>query len=175
MRHSQTHSQNHSQTHSQNHGLGQNPIRTLAQILAVGLVLTGCAPIAQSKYNPFNWFKTAESTAPTVLYVPAADNRLLVAQVSSLKIEPTADGAILRATGLPPTQGWWKAALVKIDQDDAAKLIYEFRLFPPVTPTPAGGPASREITVATSVSNLQLDGIKTITVQGAANALTSRR
>lgn len=157
----------------------QNPIcltpRTLVLVLALGLVLTGCASVSQSKYNPFNWFKSAEPTAPTVLYVPVADKRLLVAQVLTLKIEQTPDGAIIRATGLPPTQGWWKAALVKVDQDDAAKLIYEFRVFPPITPFPAGSPVSREITVAISVSNQKLDGIKSIIVQGAANALSSRR
>ena len=157
----------------------QNPIcltpRTLALVLTLGLVLTGCAAVSQSKYNPFNWFKSAEPTDPTVLYVPVADKRLLVAQVLTLKIEQTPDGAIIRATGLPPTQGWWKAALVKVDQDDATKLIYEFRLFPPITLVPAGSPASREITVASAVSNQQLDGIKTVTVQGDTNALSSRR
>ena len=151
------------------------PLRALAMVLTLGLAVTGCSSVSQSKYNPFNWFKPGEPTGPAVLYVPAADKRLLVAQVLTLKVEQTPDGAIIRATGLPPTQGWWKAALVKVDQDDATKLIYEFRLFPPITLVPAGSPASREITVASAVSNQQLDGIKTVTVQGDTNALSSRR
>jgi hypothetical protein len=153
----------------------RRPTRAVAQILALCLVLTGCASVSQSKYNPFNWFKSSTSSEPVTLYVPPADKRPLVAQVLTLKVEQTPDGAIVRATGLPPTQGWWKAALVKVAQDDLTKLVFEFRLFPPLTPTPAGTPLSREITVATSVSNLQLDGIKTITVQGEGNALSSRR
>ena len=167
----------------------QNPIRrpmsALAPILTVclvltggvltGGVLTGCATVSQSKYNPFNWFKSATSTEVPVLYQAPPDQRLLVAQVTALKIEQTPDGAILRATGLPPSQGWWKAALVKVDQDDAARLVYEFRLYPPLAPAPASTPRSREITVAVALSNQQLQGISTITVQGEGNALSSRR
>jgi len=151
------------------------PLRTLAMVLTLGLAVTGCSSVSQSKYNPFNWFKPSEPTGPAVLYVPAADKRLLVAQVLTLKVEQTPDGAIIRATGLPQTQGWWNAELVKVDQEDAAKLIYDFRVFPPITPVPSGSPASREITVAISVSNQKLDGIKSITVQGDTNALSSRR
>ena len=157
----------------------QDPIRrpfaALGGAIALCLVLTGCASVSQSKYNPFNWFKSSTSSAPTQLYVAPPDKRLLVAQVLTMHIEKTTDGAIVRASGLPPSQGWWKAALVKIDQDDPAKLVYAFRVFPPLAPTPAGTPYSREINVAIALSNQQLQGITTITVQGESNALSSRR
>ena len=153
----------------------QNPIRRLSAALALCLVLSGCQSFSQSNYNPLNWFETSVNNAPAVLYLPPEDERPLVAQVLTLKIEQTPDGAIVRATGLTPTQGWWKAALVKVEQADAGKLVYAFRLFPPLTPTPASLLRSREVTVAVALSNQQLDGIGTITVQGQANALSARR
>lgn len=151
------------------------PSTRLIPALALLAALAGCGKFAESNFNPLNWFRAAQPTAPTVLYVPPADRRLLVAQVKSLRVDRNLNGAVVTATGLPPTQGWWKADLVKVDQDDATKLVFEFRLYPPVTPQPSGTPASREVTVAIALSNVQLDGIRTIEVQGAGNALTSRR
>ncbi len=153
--------------------------RNLILFLTLTLSLAGCGNFAQSNYNPLNWFKsgkpTAQSTGPAVLYVPPVDNRVLVAQVLSLKLERNPNGAIVRATGLPPSQGWWKAQLVKLDQPDATKIVYAFRVFPPVTPQPVGTTISREITVAANLSNLQLAGVRTIAVQGATNTLSVRR
>ena len=54
-------------------------------------------------------------------------------------------------------------------------LVYDFRVFPPVTDTPQGTPMSREITVGVSISSVKLDPIREIVVQGANNALSSRR
>jgi hypothetical protein len=153
----------------------RRPALGLALALVSGLALTGCEGFSNSNYNPLSWFKTSAEDAPAVLYAPIEDPRPLVAQVLTLKVEPTPDGAILRATGLPPTQGWWGAALVKVEQDDASRLVYEFRLIPPLAPTPAGTPRSREVTVALALSVQQLQGVGTITVQGEGNALSSRR
>jgi hypothetical protein len=149
------------------------PVLALALILTLGL--TGCARFAQSNFNPFNWFKAGRTTAPAVLYVAPEDGRILVAQVLSLKVDHTPGGAIVRAVGLPPTQGWWKADLVKLDQDDETQLVFEFRLYPPVVPAPAGTPPSRQVTVAVNLSDVQLEGIKTIVVQGGTNTLSARR
>lgn len=144
-------------------------------LLILLVALAGCGRFAESNFNPLNWFKAAQPTAPTVLYVPPADRRMLVAQVTDLTVNRNLNGAVVTARGLPPTQGWWRAELVKLDQDDDTKLVFEFRLYPPVTPQPAGSPASREVTVAIALSNVQLEGIRVIEVQGAGNALSSRR
>jgi hypothetical protein len=152
-----------------------HPGRTFVLAATLGLALSGCASVGSSKYNPMNWLKPSAPSEPTVLYVPPPDNRPLIAQVLTVKLQQSADGAILLATGLPPTQGWWKASLVKVAQDDDSKLVYEFRIFPPIAPMPTGTPASREVNVAVSLSNLQLDGVKSITVQANTNALTTRR
>lgn len=143
--------------------------------LVFAMVLTSCAGFRESRLNPRNWFGRAQQAETMTLYVAPQDKRPLVAQVLTLKVEPFPGGAIIRATGLPPSQGWWNAELVPVVQDDPATLVFAFRTFPPVVPAPAGTQPSREITVATSVSDIKLSGIRTITVQGETNALSSHR
>lgn len=149
--------------------------RVLLGLGAVALVAS-CGRIRESRLNPFNWFgasRRRERVAATP--VEATDPRLLVAQVVSLNVDPYASGAIVRAKGIPPTQGWWEAELVARPIDENGVQVYDFRVFPPVTDTPAGTPQTREITVATSISTVKLDQITEIVVQGETNALSSRR
>ncbi len=138
------------------------------------IVLTACSGFSGSKLNPFNWFKRSAPESLEFVQVPV-DARGLVAQVTEMKVEPYPGGAIVRATGVPPSQGWWDAELVKVDTEEDGVVLYEFRIFPPPVPRPAGTPFSREVTVATTLSSIALDGVGKIVVQGAANALSSRR
>ena len=143
--------------------------------LTTFIVLTACAAVRTSPLNPLNWFGASRPAPLAQLATEAADPRALVAQVTALAVEPTTGGAIIRATGLPPTQGFWQAELVRIDTDDPATLTFEFRIFPPLTASRSGTVPSREVVVATSVTNVTLGTITRITVQGATNALTSGR
>lgn len=150
--------------------------RVLLGLGAVALVAS-CGRIRESRLNPFNWFggsRRRERVADT-RPVEVQDPRLLVAQVVSLNVDPYSSGAIVRAKGIPPTQGWWEAELVARPLDENGVQVYDFRVFPPVTDTDPGTPQSREITVAVSISNVKLDQITEIVVQGETNALSSRR
>lgn len=149
--------------------------QSIIAILVLSTVLAGCARLRESRLNPLNWFRPAQQDYVSELYVRPEDPRALVAEVTDLKVEATAFGAIVRATGLPPSQGYWQAELVELPLDDAGRLVFEFRIFPPLDPQPAGTPRSREITVATSLSTRKLDGVRAIVVQGAGNALSSGR
>ena len=149
--------------------------RALLVMLITATLLAGCARIGQSKFNPVNWFSHARPVAPTTLYTAPTDARALVAQVTELTIDPYPGGAIVRATGLPPTQGYWSAELVPRDVDDKGRLIYDFRIFAPVVASAPGTPYSRQITVAANLSTIKLAEVTTIVVQGANNALSSRR
>ena len=144
-------------------------------VLMLSLTLMGCARIAASRLNPLNWFGAARPTVVTMLYVPPEESRPLVAQVTELKVEPYPGGAIVRATGLPATLGYFQAELVAQPVDDQGRLVFEFRLYAP----PDGGglatPFARQITVAASVSAITLQGVRSVVVQGAGNALTVRR
>ena len=144
--------------------------------MGAAFVVTGCGAVRESRLNPFNWFGGARRRERVQQTAEVArDQRLLVADVISLSVDPYSSGAIVRATGIPPTQGWWDAELVARPIDENGVLVYDFRVFPPLTNTPQGTTRSREITAGASISNTRLDQVREIVVQGANNALSSRR
>lgn len=143
-------------------------------VLSAALVLSSCASVRNSRLNPFNLF--GNSTPSTNVAAPETrvDQRLLVQQVTGLVLEPSPGGVIVRATGLPPTQGYWEAELVPGEVTDG-KIVYEFRVFPPLSRKIVATPRSREIEVAAYLSNNKLAKINEISVQGASNSRSSRR
>jgi hypothetical protein len=144
-------------------------------VLSLCVLLAGCGGFRDSRLNPFNWFGRSEPRETIVLPEKAADPRPLVAEVLSMSVEPMPGGAIVRATGRTPTQGWWKAELVPQPLTEGGALVYEFRLLPPITPTDVNTPQSREVTVAEFISDIKLDAVREIVVQGSGNARASRR
>lgn len=151
--------------------------KPLLAALALGLTLAGCGTVRDSRLNPFNWFGGSEEAEPQAALPDApADRRALVDSVVGLAVERMQGGVIIRATGLPPTQGFWDAELVARPVA-GGEIVYDFRVFPPVTDEPVSTPQSRVIEVATFLSDFRMEseGIRQITVQGAANARTSRR
>jgi hypothetical protein len=146
--------------------------------LCCAVSLAGCGRLSESRLNPLNWFGKSQAAQLEPL-VPAAvaDDRALVADVIDMKIDVLPGGAILRATGRAPTQGWWQAELVLREgpEEDPTRQVYDFRIFPPPAPTPSSTPQSREVTVAVYLSDIDLAGVQSITVQGATNARSSRR
>ena len=144
-------------------------------VLVLALGVAGCARIAASRFNPLNWFGHSTPTVVTTLYVPPEETRPLVAQVTQLKVEPYPGGAIVRATGLPPTLGYWQAELVAQPMDDKGRLVYEFRIEAPVYPSASATPYARQVNVAAAISTIKLTGVTSIVVQGASNALSVGR
>ena len=145
---------------------------------AAGIGLTACGRVRDSRLNPFNWF--GRSRSETVETAPedrdfANDSRQFAQQIVSLNVDPTPEGAIVRAVGLPPTQGFWDAALVRVESDDPSRLIYEFRVAPPLRRNRQGTQASREIIAGADISNFELRGIRSVTVIGRSNQRTVRR
>lgn len=151
--------------------------KPLLAALSVVLFVSACGAVRTSRLNPFNWFGQSqpEQTVAAVQPGPEADQRPLVEQVLSMSVEPMPGGAIVRATGLPPTQGWWDGELVARPVDENGTLIYDFRLVPPLEQTAVSTQRSREVTVAAQLSNRKLEAIRQIVVQGALNARSSRR
>jgi hypothetical protein len=155
--------------------------KPLIAALAGLMVLGACAAARESRLNPANWFGRSQAQAPTLApeggYGPRVqDNRALVEQVTFAVIEPIPGGAILRATGLPPTQGWWDAELVaETDGVAPGALAFRFVVAAPRTPQPASTPQSREVTVALYLSSIALRDIRQITVRGRTNERLLRR
>ena len=144
-------------------------------LIMVLATAAGCGRIADSRLNPFNWFgrdRAIETTAPEVRV--AVDPRPLVDQVVSVSIEQAPGGAILRAMGLPPTQGHWGAALVRSDSQPGV-LVYQFRLVPPRTRTRVSTPQSRQVIVAAFLTDQTLAGVREVQVLGARSSRAVRR
>ena len=142
--------------------------------LGLGVGLAGCARIRESRLNPFNWGRSRERERVVLPEAPA-DPRARVAEVLTLVIEELPTGVIVRATGRTPTQGWWDAELVEQPLTEEGVLVFDFRIFPPIERTDVNTPQSREVTVAIHLSNIKLEPINEIVVQGEANARALRR
>lgn len=144
--------------------------------LTAVMTLTSCGAIRESRFNPLNWFGRSQE-AQVDEFGPAEqqDARPLVAQVLGMTIEQTPYGAIVRATGISPMQGYYDAELVARPVDENGVLVYDFRIMPPPFQKPVGTPRTREVTVAAHLSNIKLAEITQIVVQGAENARSARR
>lgn len=145
----------------------------IATLLVLGTVLSACG---DSRLNPLNWFgrDRAEAVAPKAPN-EAVDGRLLVDQISALAVDQAPGGVIIRAVGLPQTQGFWDAELVRIPATDPSLALFEFRVLPPVSPQRQGTEQSREILAGASLSTAELTRIRTISVRGFRNQRTVSR
>ena len=167
--------------------------RSLGAFLAVALVLSGCAAVRASRYNPFNWFgrsssqpvaAAGEDVNPLIPRRRASifrDDRpvvyqgRLIGEVSELLVERRPGGAVIRATGVADRMGPWDVRLVKVDEESAdGVLTFDMRNLR--QPGPAGGSEwARSVTAAVALSDNDLAGIRTIRVKGARNVRTVRR
>jgi len=151
-----------------------SPLRLIA-LVSLGL-LAGC----QSRLNPFTWFGPSEERVvliPAGGFAASVDRRALVDQVTALAVEPVVGGAVVRATGLPPVQGYWDGDLVP-PTDFAAEngiLTLDFRISPPAVATAVSTEASREVVTGLFISRQKLEGVREIRVVGARNLRTVRR
>ncbi|MEM7470988.1 MAG: hypothetical protein AAF340_06505 [Pseudomonadota bacterium] len=149
--------------------------KSILIILATSLTLTACGRVAESRFNPFNWFgrdrgETVEAASPVV-----QERRGLVADVVSLTVDRTPGGAIIRAVGVPQTQGFWDAELVRVETEDTSIALYDFRVSPPFERRAVSTQQSREIIVATSLNNIALETIRQIVVRGQNTQRVVRR
>lgn len=142
-------------------------------------LLAGCGNFGSSNLNPFNWF--GGGSPEVVLAEPGAlppDPRPLIDQVTNVVTEDAPGGIIVRATGLPPTLGYWSAALVPAGReaapDENGELVLDFRVLPPPTSQPAGTPAARQIVTGYFLSDQSLAGARTVTVRAERNARSAR-
>lgn len=157
-------------------------------LLAAAVLLSGCATVRDSRINPVNWFGGARAPAEAA---QADGNALIpqrgalarpeesyegaaIARVSDLVLEPLPGGAVLRATGVAERQGPYEVRLTPVQQEGPV-LVFRFDRLLPRQRTPAGPPRTREVTVATHLSELELDGVRAIRVEAAGNARELRR
>jgi hypothetical protein len=149
-------------------------LRQITLVAAVGLTLSGCSQIGQSRLNPLNWFGSSGASAaptgpllpPEALVVPV-DARAAMT-VTAVEVARTDSGALVTATGIAPAPGYFNAQLARVGIDGGI-LVLRFVAEAPATPV--GG--TREIVAATTVTNATLAGVSSVRVEGATGALSA--
>ncbi len=153
-------------------------MRALVTVMVVAVPLvSGCSgtSVDSGRLNPLNWFERNKQTEPTteVVAIAPQDERELIPVVSSVQAQPFggSDSIILIATGVPPTFGYYDPALVPVNdgQPIDGELVFELRAAAPAEEAEIGTEESREISVATTLTQRQLQGVESVRVIGAVN------
>ncbi|MFU8899159.1 hypothetical protein LY56_00402 [Roseinatronobacter thiooxidans] len=144
-------------------------LAALAMVLALG----ACGSVRDSRINPMNWFgrDSTETLAPSGGWGGEVDRRALVPVVTELEAIPTTGGALVRASGVTATQGWWDVELRPVNNARPVDgvLIYEFVVAEPRRATGTASEASRTVTAGVKVTHSRLAGVRSIVVRGAQN------
>lgn len=159
--------------------------KTLPLLVCVALAVTGCARVSGSKLNPLNWFGASQSApvnatdevrplVPTNRATKVVDSRGVIDTISTLSVEQTPDGALIRASGIASTQGQFNAQLVTVS-NTGGTLTLAFRIQAASGFSGVNSTRSREVTVARFMSFADLADVRTIVVQGATNARSTTR
>lgn len=155
-------------------------MRRTIGVMAMLAVLSGCSGFSESRVNPFNWFGDGSDGPETLVPVEQVlftDSRPLIPEVARLEVDPSPGGIILRAVGLPPTEGFWDGELIVENANPEpvdGVLSFQFRIQrPPFTNAP-GTPRSREVLVARFITWQELDGVTTLRVVAERNERTIR-
>ncbi len=172
--------------------------KSISILLISTLTLTACGTVRDSRINPFNWFGQSRSeaistTKNTNPLIPEKRGVSLFSglreqeaeyigrpfeQVTDLTIERVPGGAIIRATGLAARQGYYSVQLTPANDDELpvdGVLTYRLEGVRPDKNTNVGTVPTREVIAARRLTDQELNGVRSIRVEGQLNALVSRR
>lgn len=147
----------------------------------LGITLPGTTPEqdAEAAQDPAAVEDTAADPAvqpPVEPSQPAlvSDSRSLVESVESVVIDQTPTGAIVRASGTAPAQGYFNAQLISLGTQNGV-LTLELRAQAPAGTPVQGSARSRLIAAAYVIETNDLLSVRSIRVQSATNVRTSGR
>lgn len=155
------------------------------------LALAGCGGgLANSWVNPGNWFgqsrgEALENAGPVNPLIPKRRlgqrapveySGTAVDQIKSLRIERKPGGAIVHVVGVTDAIGYFDVRLRSENNNTPVNGVLTYTLS---AERPEqlinGSEAARQIVAARYVSDQQLEGVRTIVVQGARNQRSTRR
>ncbi|WP_072791642.1 hypothetical protein [Cognatishimia maritima] len=166
--------------------------KSLGLVLVATVFVTSCGRVSESRLNPFNWFGRAERVETTEAEInpliprkresifdrgPEVYPGTPVLVINDVKIERVSGGAIIRVLGTAQTQGAFEARLTPENDDELpvdGVLTYQLEAIQP-TGFRTGPERSREINIARYRTFQDLNGVRTIRIVGAANAMQVRR
>ncbi|SHK23519.1 hypothetical protein SAMN05444000_12313 [Shimia gijangensis] len=160
-------------------------------VLCLAIAVMGVSA-CNSRYNPVNWFDGSEevdveggATANPLIpaksgFVSKPDEvypGITVAKITELKVERVADGALIRAAGVAYVQGAFSVKLMPQNDGKPVKgvLTYDLMAIHPASGFRGGADNTRLVTVAHSLTDQQLAGVRTIKVVAIENARQARR
>ncbi|MGB2202710.1 MAG: hypothetical protein ACPH5G_15375 [Pseudooceanicola atlanticus] len=162
--------------------------KTIPLLLMTALVVASCGRVADSRFNPLNWFGRAESRAVNAgeanpllprraltLRPEELDNRTPVAQITGLNVERLPGGAIVRVTAVSARQGAHNVGLKPVLDETVPADAIRFLLVADQPGYPVGSEPTRRINAGVKLTDQDMAGIRRIEVQGAQNILTVRR
>ena len=171
--------------------------KTFFLIVVMAVSLAACGVVRDSRINPFNWFgrstsepiaqEAPENTNPLIprrggLFARAREEQPYLGQpfeqIIDLKVERIPGGAVIRATGLAARQGIYAVQLNPANEEEEpvdGVLTYRLEGVRPGFNTPTGTKPTREVTAARRVTDDQLEGVRSIRVEGQLNARVARR
>ena len=161
-------------------------MRTVTFFLCLALGLTACARITESRLNPFNWFGPSQRVVATPVQqqvrplVPEGairvvqDRRTVIDRVIDVRVNRTPTGAIVEATGVAATQGYFHAELVPVSLANGT-LTYDFRVEAPPAFEVVGSEFSRRITAAERLDRDEVAAIRRVVVRGARESRSASR
>ena len=147
------------------------------------LTISACSTITESRFNPVNWFGASEQVeqapeTPRLTFAPLVrpgqletiiDNRPLISEITELRVDQIPTGALISATGIAATHGFFNAELIRNSLEDGV-LTLDFRAEAPAGAQTSENTASRQITAALRIDTADLIGVRSITVNGASNS-----
>ncbi|MEL7345560.1 MAG: hypothetical protein AAFN59_11990 [Pseudomonadota bacterium] len=153
--------------------------RVIGLCLITLVSVTACGRSSDSGFNPFGFLNRQverESLMPEDAVIPV-ERRELVQTVSRLSLEPTLDGAQLRADGFAAGLGYYDASLIVQNNGIPVDgiLTFQFRASPPFG-TEAGIVTNNTRTLRTAIflSSFDLAGVREIRVIAQTNVQTIR-
>lgn len=119
-----------------------------------------------------NSFVQDRGLAPRGGFTANNDSRPVVGSIAALVADRTATGTIIRARAVLPSEGYYAADLVLTGISTRGLATYELRARPPAAVSRNVPVHLREISVAVHLTRAQIQYIRQVQVQGAANSRT---
>ncbi len=154
-------------------------IQTIA-VMICAVAMTGCSG-GLGALNPMNMFKSSEDVemlTPLEARNRRRDPRPLMEQITTLDIEPSPGGALIRVSGIAPTTGYYGVDLLEVNEGVPVGgiLTYHFVAAPPPEGRPVTpGGQTLQVVAAKFVSEQVLAQTTEILVIAERNARTAKR